>query len=83
MKLKSTGLGPIELHGNLQLAEKKMTGVYLILEINEPVLWKVRIFIQKKDLRKLPFLLLNPRTIWFIIKGLLSSKDDLESGKIE
>jgi hypothetical protein len=79
MKLKSTGLGPMELHGDLKLVEKKMTGIYLLLEINDPVLWKVRVFIQKKDLRKLPFLLLNPKNVWFIIKGLLSKTEEKQS----
>ena len=72
MRLRSTGLGSIELHGKVASIEKKETGVYLIVKIHEPVVWKVRVFFQRKDIKKLPSLVLKPKILMFLIKVLFS-----------
>ena len=72
MRLRSTGLGTIELKGKVASIEKKETGVYLIVAIHEPVVWKVRVFFQRRDIKKLPSLVLQPKIIMFLIKNLFS-----------
>ena len=71
MRLKSTGLGATELFGDLTGMEKNMTGVLMLVKINKPVVWRVRVLLQQKDLRKLILMLLKPANVWFMIKALL------------
>jgi hypothetical protein len=77
MKLKSTGLGATELTGDLTEMEKAMSGVLMRVKINKPVVWRVRVLIQQKDLRKLIPQLLKPRILWFMVKFFLAKLDEL------
>ena len=71
MRLRSTGLGATELFGDLTDMEKNMTGVLMRVKISKPVVWRVRVLLQQKDLRKMIILLLKPKNVWFMIKMLL------------
>lgn len=70
MRLKSTGLGATELSGELTEVEKKMSGVLMKVKIKKPVVWRVRVFLQPRDLRKIAWYAIRPLNVWFIIKAL-------------
>ena len=72
MRLKSTGLGATELFGDLTEMEKAMSGVLMRVKIKKPVVWRVRVFLDPKDLRAIAWRALMPRTVWFVVKTLLS-----------
>ena len=72
MRLKSTGLGATELFGDLTEMEKTLCGVLMRVKIKKPVVWRVRVFLNPKDLRAIAWRALMPRTVWFVIKTLLS-----------
>lgn len=71
MKLRSTGLGATELFGDLTDMEKNMSGVLMRVKISKPVVWRVRVLLQQRDLRKMVLLLIKPKNVWFMIKTLL------------
>ena len=73
MRLKSTGLGATELIGDLTDMEKSMSGVLMRVKIKKPVVWRVRVFLNPKDLRAIVWRALMPRTVFFVIKTLLSN----------
>ena len=73
MRLRSTGLGATELFGDVTDMEKSMSGVLMRVKISKPVVWRVRILLQQRDLRKMVLQLLKPKNIWFMIKTLLSN----------
>ncbi len=73
MILKSTGLGATELFGDLTEMEKSMSGVLMRVKITKPVVWRVRVFINPKDLRAIVWRALMPRTVFFVIKTLLNN----------
>ena len=71
MRLKSTGLGATELFGELTEIEKSMSGVLMRVKITKPVVWRVRVFLNPKDLRAIAWRALMPRTVWLVVKTLL------------
>ena len=73
MRLKSTGLGATELFGDLTEMEKSMSGVLMRVKITKPVVWRVRVFLNPKDLRAIVWRALMPRTVFFVIKTLLGN----------
>lgn len=73
MRLKSTGLGTTELFGDLTDMEKAMSGVLMRVKITKPVVWRVRVFLSPQDLRAIVWRALMPRTVFFVIKTLLSN----------
>ena len=73
MRLKSTGLGATELFGDLTDMEKSMSGVLMRVKIKKPVVWRVRVFLSAQDLRAIVWRALMPRTVFFVIKTLLSN----------
>ena len=73
MRLKSTGLGATELFGDLTEMEKSMSGVLMRVKIKKPVVWRVRVFLNSQDLRAIVWRALMPRTVFFVIKTLISN----------
>ena len=71
MKLRSTGLGTTELSGDLTDMERSMSGVLMRVKIKKPVVWRVRVFLQPKDLRAIVWRALMPWNILFVIKTLI------------
>ena len=71
MKLKSTGLGDTMLFGELTEMEIADSGVLMRVKIRKPVVWRVRVLLQQRDLRKLAPRLLKPKNVWFMIKFFL------------
>ena len=71
MKLRSTGLGTTELVGDLVDMEASMSGVIMRVKIKKPVVWRVRVFLQARDLRAIVWRALIPSNIWFVIKTLI------------
>ncbi|MBW1903594.1 MAG: hypothetical protein JRJ20_18500 [Deltaproteobacteria bacterium] len=82
MRLKSTGLGATELFGDLTDMEKSMSGVLMRVKIKKPVVWRVRVFLSAQDLRAIVWRALMPRTVFFVIKTLLSNLGSSEKKKI-
>ncbi len=78
MRLKSTGLGATELFGDLTDMERSMSGVLMRVKIKKPVVWRVRVFLNPQDLRAIVWRALMPRTVFFVIKTLLSNLKFLE-----
>lgn len=78
MRLKSTGLGATELFGDLTEMEKTMSGVLMRTKIKKPVVWRVRVFLNPRDLRAIVWRALMPRTVFFVIKTLLKNKSSSE-----
>ncbi|SPD75816.1 hypothetical protein PITCH_A760026 [uncultured Desulfobacterium sp.] len=72
MKLRSTGLGTTELVGDLVDMEASMSGVIMRVKIKKPVVWRVRVFLQARDLRAIVWRALIPSNIWFVIKTLIT-----------
>ena len=66
MRMKSTGLGRMELVGNFD--EISSNGDYLILSVRttEPVRWHLRTAISRKDALSVLKLLLKPGNLRFI-----------------
>ena len=81
MRLKSTGLGATELFGDLTEMEKTMSGVLMRTKIKKPVVWRVRVFLNPRDLRAIVWRALMPRTVFFVIKTLLKNKSSSESSE--
>ena len=82
MRLRSTGLGDSELFGELTEMERSMSGVLMRVKIKKPVVWRVRVFLQPKDLRAIVWRGLMPRNVWFIIKTLITktrNSDDIQT----
>ncbi|SPD72400.1 hypothetical protein PITCH_A1330013 [uncultured Desulfobacterium sp.] len=71
MRLKSTGLGSTELFGNLTEMEKSMSGVLMMVKIEKPVVWRVRVFLSPQDLRAIVWRALMPWNVQFVITTLL------------
>jgi len=82
MRLKSTGLGATELFGDLTEMEKTMSGVLMRVKIKKPVVWRVRVFLSPQDLRAIVWRALMPRTVFFVVKTLLSNLGSSEKKKI-
>ena len=82
MRLKSTGLGATELFGDLTDMEKSMSGVLMRVKIKKPVVWRVRVFLNPQDLRAIVWRALMPRTVFFVVKTLLSNLGSSEKKKI-
>ncbi len=82
MRLKSTGLGATELFGDLTDMEKSMSGVLMRCKIKKPVVWRVRVFLSPQDLRAIVWRALMPRTVFFVVKTLLSNLGSSEKKKI-
>ena len=85
MYVRSTGLGRTLLHGRLgELAPTQMdpatqeesdsqpVRMVMVMEILEPVNWKVKAFMEPQDLRRLIWLILRPSTIFYGLKLLFS-----------
>ena len=81
MRLKSTGLGSTELIGDLVEMEKSMTGVLMRVKINRPVDWRVRVYIQQRDLRSIIWYAIKPRNVWFVIKFFLGKLNPLKKSE--
>jgi hypothetical protein len=82
MRLKSTGLGATELFGDLTDMEKSMSGVLMRVKIKKPVVWRVRVYLNPQDLRAIVWRALMPRTVFFVVKTLLSNLGSSEKKKI-
>jgi len=82
MRLKSTGLGATELFGDLTDMEKSMSGVLMRVKIKKPVVWRVRVFLSPHDLRAIVWRALMPRTVFFVVKTLLSNLGSSEKKRI-
>ena len=82
MRLLSTGLGATELFGDLTDMEKSMSGVLMRVKIKKPVVWRVRVYLNPQDLRAIVWRALMPRTVFFVVKTLLSNLGSSEKKKI-
>ncbi len=85
MYVRSTGLGRTLLHGRLgelgpttmdpateEDSDTQPVRMVMVMEILEPVNWKVKAFMEPQDVRRLIWLILRPSTILCGLKLLFS-----------
>jgi hypothetical protein len=86
MKVRSTGLGKTLMVGDfvsidpskitpatLELSNKsEPTRLLIEMGVTSPVHWRIRVFAEPRDIRKMVRLLLKPPTLWYALTCLLN-----------
>jgi len=70
MRLKSTGLGKMELIGELKDIRRVDDLIVFYVQTTSPVRWRTTMAFQVQDLRGLIFGLFRPKNLWYLIKAL-------------
>jgi hypothetical protein len=81
MRLRSTGLGRTEMEAELVNIKKVDDLVIFFVNTTKPVKWRTRMGFQQRDLRELVLVLLRPRNLLFILKGLLFGRKEVPRTK--